>query len=130
MSALGPAFIALNIKEPGMCQDLRKIIPRFNGFVFDFELCCSDPERELQEYKSAGYNVARRYSDQGEFPIGEYDFVWLDEMRQSNSLQIPSNLRNIIYVSPELHGRSITETRPDWTNFAGVCADFCDYYTR
>lgn len=127
LAELQDTFIALNIKEPGLCQDLFRIKPYLNGFVFDFELCCSNPEIEILEYQAAGYKIARRYSDRGEFPRGESDFVWFDEMDQSGSLDIQQiDLSKTIYVSPELHGRSVLESRSD--EFFGICTDYCDFY--
>lgn len=127
LADLQDTFIALNVKEPGLCRDLKKIKPYLNGFVFDFELCCPDPEAEMAEYRAAGYKIARRYSDRDEFPEGEFDYIWLDEMDQSGSLDLEMiDLSKTIYVSPELHKRSILEARTE--QFYGVCTDYCDFY--
>lgn len=129
LKELGSTFIALNVKAPGLCEDLKKVCPEFNGFVFDFELCCPDPEAEIREYRAAGYKIARRYSDRGEFPLGFYDYIWFDEMDQTGSLDSRKiDLSKTIYVSPELHGRDILEARID--QFLGVCTDYCDFYMR
>jgi hypothetical protein len=125
---LNNAFIALNIKEEGILEDLLKIInpSEMRGFVFDFELCCSDPLKEMQAYNDSGFKIAERCSDRGEKPLGGWDYIWLDEMDKSNSLSIfMLNLdpKKIIYVSPELHGRPVEERRKE--RFYGICTDFC-----
>ena len=123
LSTLDDAFIALNIKEEGLLPHLLKITNKINGFVFDFELCCSNPEEEMKDYRKAGFKIAKRYSDRGEFPLKPYDYVWLDEMDNSNSLDISNlDLSKVIYVSPELHQRPVLERRLEY--FFGICTDF------
>lgn len=122
------AFVALNIKEEGLLEDILKIINpfEFNGFMFDFELCCSDPESEIQEYQKAGFKIARRISDRGERITGYCDYIWMDEMDSTNSISIFMNdldPHKIVYVSPELHERPVEERRTDISSF--ICTDYC-----
>ena len=135
---LNDAFIALNIKEEGLLEDLLKFFnpSAMKGFVFDFELCCSDrraAENEMFEYMEVGFEVASRYSDRNERPSTGTDYIWLDEMDQSGSLELTPkglgwagfkhHLDRIIYVSPELHGRPVSERRSE--EFFGICTDYC-----
>lgn len=127
---LNDAFIALNVKQENLLEDLLKIMnPKdFKGFVFDFELCCSDPEKEIQQYKEAGFKIARRISDRGERITGECDYIWLDEMDSTYSVSIFNNdldPHKIVYVSPELHGRPVEERRKDIDS--AICTDYCFY---
>lgn len=122
------AFIALNIKEEGLLEDLLKIVDpsEFKGFVFDFELCCSDPENEIKQYQRADFKIARRISDRGEKITGPCDYIWMDEMDSTNSISIFMNDLNphkIVYVSPELHGRPVEERRKDI--HSAICTDYC-----
>jgi hypothetical protein len=127
LKRLGNAFIALNIKQSGLLQDLYQIKPELNGFVFDFELCCKDSEQEIGAYTEVGYKIARRYSDRGESPAGKCDYIWFDEMDNTGSLNINViDVSKTIYVSPELHGRNIETHRIE--GFWGVCTDYCDFY--
>lgn len=114
-------FVALNIKESGLLEDFKAVIPHFNGFVFDFELCGATDE--IESWSNAGYKIAKRYSDRGEYPSGDFDYIWVDEMDESGSLLLSVIDPDIsIYVSPELHGRPISEARVNMPWFA-VCTD-------
>ena len=122
------AYIALNIKEEGILEDLLKIMdPKdMKGFAFDFELCCEDPETEMESYHQAGFKIAERFSDRGERPSNNYDYIWLDEMDKTSSISIIMNfidIRKVVYVSPELHGRPLGGQRRE--NFYGICTDYC-----
>ena len=128
---LNDAFIALNIKEGGLLEDLLKIFKpsTMRGFAFDFELCCSDPMEEMAQYAAAGFKIAERCSDRGETPKGLYDFIWLDEMDKSNSINIQNlDPRKIIYVNPELHGRLLENRRKE--EFLAVCTDYCYNFSK
>ena len=128
---LNDAFIALNIKEEGILEDLLKIVkPReMRGFVFDFELCCEAPIAEMWRYSDAGFKLAERVSDRGERPshyfgVDGSEYLWLDEMDETGDLDLSDyDLDKIIYVSPELHGRPVEERRTE--KFHGICTDFC-----
>jgi len=127
LNALEHAFIAINIKGDGLLPLLEDIKPRFNGFVFDFELWCINPDYEIHKYMKSGYKIARRYSDRGEFPSRgkKYDYIWFDEMDSTGSLNHRKvDLSKTIYVSPELHGRDINDQRSE--NFFAICTDYCD----
>jgi len=130
LESLGNAFIALNIKESGLFPFLekfyRQVTHGFNGFVFDFELCCNNPEYAISLYQRNGFPIARRYSDRGEFPNGDCDYIWLDEMNKTGSLDLNRSdieLSKVVYVSPELHNRDLKEARKE--NFFAICTDYC-----
>lgn len=128
---LKDAFIALNIKEEGMAEDLVKIIQphHMRGFVFDFELWCSNAAEEKVAYLNAGFNIANRLSDRNTHIDGLGQYIWLDEMDQSGSVDLNKifdmgwSVKEIIYVSPELHGRPLSEQRTE--SFFAVCTDYC-----
>jgi glycerophosphoryl diester phosphodiesterase len=132
---MNDAYIALNVKEEGLIEDLIKIFDpsKMRGFAFDFELCCSKPEDEMVKYAEAGFEVAARYSDRGERPSTFAEYIWLDEMDKSGSLDLShegigwagfrQECDRIIYVSPELHGRPVSERRTE--KFHGICTDYC-----
>ena len=115
------AFIALNIKESGLLEDFHKIAPTFNGFVFDFELC--NASSEIDDWLNAGYKVAKRFSDRGETPSGYCDYIWVDEMDKTGSLDLSNvDLSKCVYVSPELHGRDRNNRRTE--EFFAICSDY------
>lgn len=119
-------FVALNIKQSGLLRDVLKIInpQHMKGFVFDFELCCNEPESEMDEYSKAGFKVAKRLSDRSKPIEYDADYIWLDEMDKTNSIDISSyDLNKIVYVSPELHRRSASQRRKE--QFFGICTDYC-----
>ena len=131
------AFIALNIKEDNLLDDLLSIInpKRFNGFLFDFELWCSDYESEIVVYKQAGFKIARRCSDRfkehKQWKKIDYDYIWLDEMDEEYSISIfmlGLNPSKLVYVSPELHKRDINNRRKE--KFPFICTDYCNYYNE
>lgn len=124
LNNIGNTFIALNIKESGLVVRLHEILPKLNGFVFDFELWCDQPENEIEQYLNFNYKIARRYSEKERIITGYYDYIWLDEMFETNILDTSNiDLTQTIYVSPELHGRDREQARTD--DFFAICTDYC-----
>lgn len=116
---------AINVKDRDLLHEFRRLFPPERlapaSFVFDFEL--HGASNEVDQWRKAGYRVAKRYSDRGEVPEGDIDFVWFDEMDETGSLlHTRFDPAQCIYTSPELHGRPIEEARVRIPWF-GVCTD-------
>lgn len=126
ISSFNP-FITINIKQFGISDHIAKLFHTRNGFVFDFELINTDCLNEIEKYRALGFKIARRHSDIAVPLDFKADYIWLDEMHKSNSVNIAGMpLHKIFYVSPELHGRPIHERRTEF--FGGVCTDYAEKY--
>ncbi|MEY4961585.1 MAG: hypothetical protein RLZZ249_282 [Actinomycetota bacterium] len=124
------SHLALNVKADGLLSlGLSKQILD-NAFVFD----CSTPE--LVRYESHGIFPALRVSEFERQPPKSNRIFWIDGFNsdwwahESEALmEILDSAREVIFVSPELHGRPI-EPAWDWlvehwkNPRVSICTDF------
>ena len=106
LTQLNSSF-ALNIKEDGLQSkivDLREWIKSSSSFVFDGSL------PEMYRYKNLGIEHALRISEYERELAWDCNTVWLDSFESDwwiDDISLIENLqgKNVIIVSPELHGR-------------------------
>ncbi len=139
------ALIALNVKELGYEAELVSWLDRegISGqvFLFDMELLEDEPGRAARLFREAHPRIqlAARVSDRGEpieraLSIPEASVIWLDEFdgpwaAREDVERLTGAGRLVHLVSPDLHGRSLAESRARWSQalawgIHGICTDY------
>lgn len=139
------ALVALNVKEIGGESDLLQfleatgILPQC--FLFDMELIEPHPGEMARRFRTLDPDVcvAARVSERREpieraLAIEAADVIWLDEFdgpwaTEADVRRLRDSGREIYAVSPDLHGRSLSESVARWRQFMawgvdGICTDF------
>jgi glycerophosphoryl diester phosphodiesterase len=137
--------VALNLKDltdvGGIIRLLQDAGVSHQVFLFDMELIESTPgetARMVRELDSR-LSLAARVSERGEpieraLAIEAAGIIWLDEYdspwaKRDDVTRLQRAGKEIIAVSPELHGRSLPEAERRWQDFAewgvdGICTDW------
>lgn len=139
------ALVALNLKEIGWEAALVAFLQRealtSQVFVFDMELIepVAGQTAVALHALDATLRLAARVSDRDEpvaraLSIPHSSVVWLDEFdgpwcTADDIARLKDAGRSVYAVSPELHGRTLTEARARWNFFVhagvdGICTDY------
>ena len=137
--------VALNLKDlsdvGGIIRLLQEAGVSQQVFLFDMELIESTPGETARMARELDgrLSLAARVSERGEtieraLAVEAAGIIWLDEFdgpwaKRDDVTRLKRAGKEIIAVSPELHGRSLAEAERRWDDFAewrvdGICTDW------
>jgi hypothetical protein len=140
-------FHALNVKSlftlTAICRAMEQAGAQNNFFFFDFELLTDDLagcRYQMRSLQETGFSVAYRLSEREPF-LKDYlqqdhvQRIWLDEfcepwVRQEHLLSLLDKGKQVVFVSPDLHGRRDPDTlKRRWEQLVtwgvtGICTDY------